>query len=186
MSNTPNYQSPYEDSSQPKRYDVQTWRKVVYYLGMAVTGLGFLIFAMPFLSFALFQFGTPEWMENLPGAQPESPFSSAPIAFRLIPMSFVGFFFIAGGNFLTRLGKKGLAGSGVILSPKGEVADAEPWQRSEGAQMQDKFEEVPILRDALAGRGGGSEPQIRVRCRSCGELDTEDARFCSGCGAPMA
>jgi len=55
---------------------------------------------------------------------------------------------------------------------------------SKGAQMQDALEEVPMIRDAMA-RGGGAEPQIRVRCTKCGYLETEDARFCSGCGAPM-
>ena len=74
--------------------------------------------------------------------------------------------------------------SGVVLSPEWEVRDAEPWQRSKGARMQDTLEEVPLLRDAVA-RGGGAEPQIRVRCPSCGYLETEDASFCSGCGASM-
>jgi rRNA maturation endonuclease Nob1 len=26
---------------------------------------------------------------------------------------------------------------------------------------------------------------IRIKCRSCGSLNEEDARFCKGCGAPM-
>jgi hypothetical protein len=38
----------------------------------------------------------------------------------------------------------------------------------------------------LAGAGiGTGRHQIKVRCRACGFLDTEDARFCSGCGKPM-
>ncbi|WP_366180670.1 hypothetical protein ABXS69_00405 [Actinomyces timonensis] len=61
------------------------------------------------------------------------------------------------------------------------MRDAEPWSRAQGAKDQQRLEEVP----ALGGLGGGAEPQIRVRCRSCGYLETEDATFCSGCGARM-
>ena len=167
-------QSPYE-AEQERRYDVQTWRKAAYYGGAVVIALGFILFFIPFLSFfSLFRsFG--------PGMSAGDGFFTP---FRTFPLAFVGVLLIMAGQGLRSLGRKGLAGSGVVLSPQGEARDAEPWQRSKGAQMQDALEEVPMVRDAMA-RGGGAEPQIRVRCTKCGYLETEDARFCSGCGAPM-
>ena len=41
--------SPYESDAEP-RYDVQTWRKIAYYAGAALTLLGFVLFFVPFLS----------------------------------------------------------------------------------------------------------------------------------------
>ncbi|MGB1697963.1 MAG: hypothetical protein ACPHK8_06155, partial [Thermoplasmatota archaeon] len=34
-------------------------------------------------------------------------------------------------------------------------------------------------------REGGFQNNIKVRCRSCGELDDEHAKFCSACGQAM-
>ena len=168
-------QSPYE-RDQERRYDVQTWRKAAYYGGAVVIVLGFILFFVPFVSTFSF-FGSMRFDRAAPG---DGFFG----AFRTFPLAFVGVLLIMAGQGLRSLGRKGLAGSGVVLSPQGEARDAEPWQRSKGAQMQDALEEVPMIRDAMA-RGGGAEPQIRVRCTKCGYLETEDARFCSGCGAPM-
>lgn len=168
-------QSPYERDKE-RRYDVQTWRKVAYYGGAVLIAVGIILFFVPFvMTFAFF--GSMRFSAAGPG---DNFFG----IFRAFPLAFVGFFLISAGQGLRSLGRKGLAGSGVVLSPQGEARDAEPWQRSKGAQMQDALEEVPIIRDAMA-RGGGGEQQIRVRCTKCGYLETEDAKFCSGCGAPM-
>lgn len=43
---------------------------------------------------------------------------------------------------------------------------------------------IGILNVAM-GRGGsrtGATTQVRVKCRSCGALNLEDAKFCSQCG----
>ena len=34
----------------------------------------------------------------------------------------------------------------------------------------------------LGGLGGGANEVIKVKCRNCGYLETEDAEFCSKCG----
>lgn len=167
--------SPYE-LQEERRYDVQPWRKAAYYGGAVLVAIGFILFFVPFL--AVFSFLS----TFAPG--PGGPGPGFFAAFRAFPVGFVGFFLILAGQSLRAVGRQGLAGSGVVLSPEGEARDAEPWQRSKGAQLQDALEEVPIIRDAVA-RGAGGETQIRVRCSSCGYLETEDARFCSGCGASM-
>ena len=156
--------SPYESDAEP-RYDVQTWRKIAYYAGAALTLLVFSFF---------------DGLSSGSGGSGPGSF----VAFRDFPLAFVGFFLILAGQGLRAVGRRGLAGSGVVLSPEGEARDAEPWRRSRGAQMQDALEEMPMVRDAVA-QGAAGQPQIRVRCTACGYLETEDARFCSGCGASM-
>jgi len=37
----------------------------------------------------------------------------------------------------------------------------------------------------LRKAGAAGTPAVRLKCRSCGFLDSEDARFCSQCAAPM-
>lgn len=140
--------------------------------GAALTLPGFVLFFVPFLSVFSFCDGL------------SSGAGGSGLAFRDFPLAFVGFFLILAGQGLRAVGRQGLAGSGVVLSPEGKARDAEPWRRSRGAQMQDALEEMPIVRDAVA-LGAAGQPQIRVRCTACGYLETEDARFCSGCGASM-
>ena len=140
--------------------------------GAALTLPGFVLFFVPFLSVFSFCDGL------------SSGTGGSGLAFRDFPLAFVGFFLILAGQGLRAVGRQGLAGSGVVLSPEGKARDAEPWRRSRGAQMQDALEEMPIVRDAVA-LGAAGQPQIRVRCTACGYLETEDARFCSGCGASM-
>ncbi|RRC95595.1 zinc ribbon domain-containing protein [Schaalia canis] len=168
--------SPYE-ANAPKQYDVQPWRKVVYYLGGAMVILGVVLFASVFFTFSTVFFRGP----NLGAAND----LLGGIGFGSFPLSFAGIFLVGLGRILQSVGRQGLAGSGIILSPQQEVDDAEPWNRAEGAQKQDQLEETPLMRDALT-RMGTSQEIIKVRCRNCGELDSEDARYCSTCGQPMA
>lgn len=171
-------QSPYNDNGgRPRQYDVEPWRKWAYYGGGALQVLGVLAFLSVFVTIFM-SFG---FMGHHPGA------ISAHVqrGFMVFPVAIVGILVANGGKMLQRVGRKGLAGSGVILSPQGEARDAEPWNRSKGAQDQHRLEEVPALAGLGADRGSAAEPQIRVRCRACGYLETEDAVFCSGCGARM-
>ncbi|PHP53690.1 hypothetical protein [Actinomyces ruminis] len=171
----PNQQSPYTDNGGRQRsYDVPTWRKVAYYGGAVLQGVGLLLFFSVFVvGFTGFSaFGASDTGESIGRV------------FQFFPLSFVGFILIGIGQWIRRVGKEGLAGSGVVLSPQGEARDAEPWKRSEGAQDQMRLEEVPTLQTALGGSAKTASPAevVRLRCRSCGYLETEDATFCSQCG----
>lgn len=154
-----------------RRYDVQPWRKVAYYGGavLSIVGLGMFgyVFVSAFLGF------------NDPGG----PAVVVPRMFRIFPLAFIGIILSGIGQWIRSLGRAGLSGSGLLLSPEGEVRDAEPWDRAEGARTQHRLEEVP----GLAGLGAGDRrpPEVRIRCRACGYLETEDARFCSACGQPV-
>jgi hypothetical protein len=58
-------------------------------------------------------------------------------------------------------------------------------------------EAAPAIQTAAAALGGGLRqvgfgapaappaPEVRVKCRNCGYLETEDAEFCSKCGQRM-
>ncbi|QPL05417.1 MULTISPECIES: zinc ribbon domain-containing protein [Actinomyces] len=167
-------QSPYSNNGgRQRQYDVEPWRKWAYYGGIALQVVGFIAFASVFLTFFTSfnsTFGNPDAFDT-----------HFDRTLKVFPLAFVGILLMIGGQMLQKIGRKGLAGSGVILSPQGEVRDAEPWSRAQGAKDQQRLEEVP----ALGRLGAGAESQIRVRCRSCGYLETEDATFCSSCGARM-
>ncbi|SDN25343.1 hypothetical protein SAMN05216355_101427 [Actinomyces ruminicola] len=180
---TPAQQSPYTNNGgRPRSYDVPTWRKVAYYGGAVLQGIGLLMFLSVFVAvFAAFA-----GIGDVFGSGDHTAIGSGiGRAFRFFPVAFFGFFVISAGQWLRRVGRQGLAGSGVVLSPQGEARDAEPWRRSEGAQDQMRLEEIPTLQAALGGAPGptGSPAEVvKLRCRSCGYLETEDAAFCSQCG----
>jgi RNA polymerase subunit RPABC4/transcription elongation factor Spt4 len=79
------------------------------------------------------------------------------------------------GNFLKRIGERGWAGSGVILDPDKARTDLEPWSRMAGGVVQDALTEVD--------RATLSQPQVKVRCLKCQNLNDETAKFCQQCGA---
>ncbi|QWW19214.1 zinc ribbon domain-containing protein [Schaalia sp. 19OD2882] len=178
-SQTPHPSSPYE-RNDPRRYDVEPWRKVAYYGGAVIQAVGVLMFLSVFVSF----FGFFHALQSAATSHGFFPEDGIRTPFTMFPLAFIGILLISLGQWVRGVGKKGLAGSGIILSPQGEARDAEPWKRSEGAQEQDKLEEMPIIRD-MAAHMGAAQPQIRVRCPRCSYLETEDARFCSSCGSPM-
>jgi hypothetical protein len=49
-------------------------------------------------------------------------------------------------------------------------------------ETQDGVEKVTRAIRKGAGQGTGGGEVIKVRCRACGYLESEDAKFCSGCG----
>ena len=46
-------------------------------------------------------------------------------------------------------------------------------------------EGVEDVARAVAKGAGSSREVVKVRCRACGFLETEDAKFCSGCGKEL-
>ncbi|MBE6482551.1 MAG: zinc ribbon domain-containing protein [Actinomyces ruminicola] len=175
---TPAQQSPYTNNGgRPRSYDVPTWRKVAYYGGAVLQGIGLLMFLSVFFA-AFIGFGASSGSLTAMG-------EGIGRGFRLFPLSFLGIILIGFGQWIRNVGRQGLAGSGVVLSPQGEARDAEPWRRSEGAQDQMRLEEIPTLQAALGGAPGPTDSPaevVKLRCRSCGYLETEDAAFCSQCG----
>ncbi len=143
--------------------DLQPWRKFLYYLGQVLTIVGFILFISTF--FRVFGvFLNPDNFESIFGG------------FRI---SFVGFFMILIGQVLKNIGKGGLAGSGVILDPKKERDDMEPFSRSKGGMAADFYDE--FKKDS----GFNGAQRIMVRCLNCKTLNDEDAKFCDNCGKEL-
>jgi hypothetical protein len=112
----------------PQR-QVPPQRKTLYYVGMTVTALGLLIFISVFISAAL-HFGDFSNFEHL----------GRSMAARAI----FGFLMFAGGGYLMRIGRMGLAGSGVKLDPEAARRDVEPWARMGGGIVKDALDEAGI------------------------------------------
>lgn len=168
-----------KQAKEPIR-DVETWRKVAYYVGLALTAIGVVLFAVPFT--------TVFW----PREQIFSMLANDG-PFRPMAPGFLGFGLILIGQLLRNLGRKGLAGSGLLLSPQGETRDNEPWDRSKGHRVANAVDE---FQDNIGGQSAGvasflgaaqAQPVevVKVRCRSCGYLDNESDRFCGKCGQPL-
>lgn len=143
-------------------------RKTAYYLGIAITGLGMLLFFSVFLS------GFGSLGNGRPGGFSRSPQPNfAP--------AIIGFILMIVGQFISKVGARGLAGSGVLLDPEKAREDLEPYSRMGGGIVKDALEESGVP-DMLRGSG---EAKIMIRCRDCQKLNEEDSKFCQECGKPV-
>lgn len=151
-------------------------RKAAYYIGIALMGLGMLMFAMHVLSFA--------------GAM-EGAMDSGSIGMRsnmpsmVTPILAIGL--IAVGAFVRSIGARGLAGSGVVLDPEGARDDLEPYSRMAGGMVKDAVDESGL---ELGGRRAEASDEapvvvVKIKCRDCGQLNEEDSKFCQECGVEM-
>lgn len=50
--------------------------------------------------------------------------------------------------------------------------------------VEDALSEVDTLQKVLSDKEE-ERVVVKVKCRSCGVLNDEDARFCKGCGQPL-
>lgn len=126
---------------------VSPGRKVVFYFGVGVTVVGFLVFLSAFFS-AASGFGNSSTMMN-PGG---GGFGSTMMFSAVVGMVMM----IVGGIFM-RLGRMGLAGSGMVLDPEGARRDVEPWARMAGGVVKDAIDEAGVRIDGTRGAGEGDE-----------------------------
>lgn len=159
---TPNNQAPSNNQISPER-------QMLYYAGMALTGVGLLLFISVFFTAAA-NFGN---FDDFKG-RTRSEMSRAITGMALV---FVG-------GFMMKIGAAGLAGAGVVLDPEKARKDVEPWSRMQGGVVQDALSEVEIVQK-IVDRLDSPEPQVKVRCRNCQTLNDETAKFCNQCGSAM-
>ncbi len=145
--------------------EISPERKTMYYLGTGLLVVGGLLFLSVFVSF-FSRFGDFRNFES----RASSDFTRA----------FAGMILAGLGAGIRSVAARGLAGSGVILSPEDAREDLEPYSRMAGGMLRDALDEADV-------RAGGAVPKevIRVKCRTCGGLNEEDARFCKACGEPL-
>lgn len=94
------------------------------------------------------------------------------------------------GSVLESVGKHGIAGSGVVLDPKRARRDLEPLNRMKGGMIKDMLDDANINLSGIVAKDAPCvtpvpTPEIKVRCRGCGCLNDEDAKFCKSCGTPL-
>lgn len=149
------------------RPQISPERKTVYYAGAVLTTIGLVLFLSTFVSVA---FGA--------------------TAFRFLPLQPVGgVICIIVGGMLQKLGRQGLAGSGLLLDPEKARKDLEPWNRMAGGMAEDTLSEIGVVRkleDHLDREPATpAPPQIKIRCRNCQALNDETAKFCNQCGSGL-
>jgi RNA polymerase subunit RPABC4/transcription elongation factor Spt4 len=144
-------------------------RKAIYYGGVALTGIGILMFLSTFVTF-IANFGN---FDNFQG-QAQSGFFRA----------FTGMALMVFGFFAMSVGARGWAGSHVVLDPEKARKDMEPWSRMSGGILQDALTEVEIVK-MIEGRLDSPEPLVKVRCLKCQSLNDETAKFCNQCGSAI-
>ncbi|MSR61600.1 MAG: zinc ribbon domain-containing protein [Planctomycetes bacterium] len=135
---------------------VSAERKAAHYGGIALIALGLLIFVLSV-------FRTREPFTN----GPDSPF--------LRPL--LGIALVIGGKVLSRVGARGLAGSGVVLDPERAREDLEPYARMAGGLAKDALDEAGLARQA--------KQVVMLECAHCKRRNEADARFCQGCGRAL-
>lgn len=144
---------------------ISSERKAIYYTGMVLMVIGFILFISTFFTFA-FGFGD----FNVPS---ELSFLS-PI---------IGMVLIIIGNILMAIGRKGVAGSGIILDPEKERDDLKPFSSAKGKMINDVVENIDIVNEV--GKKMSKEDVkevVKIKCRNCGALNDEDSKYCKSCG----
>ncbi len=153
----------------PSNRSISSERKATYYVGMAVAAVGLVLVLTTFVSFV----DSAGNLAKNPQSRPAS----------VIVPALIGGVLLVIGQFVMRLGARGLAGSGVILDPSRARKDIEPWSRMGGGIVRDALAEIDV-----AGKvGNPSQPpkaQVKVRCKQCQALNDETSKFCGQCAAP--
>lgn len=144
--------------------EISEGRKTIYYLGMALIVIGFLVFGSVLFSGAM-NFGNFDDFAERTRSE----------AVRAI----VGMAIIIVGGVLMSIGRQGLAGSGLVLDPKQARQDLEPHSRMAGGMVKDALDEAGVQ------LGGRSERVVMIKCPGCGHLNEEDSKFCQECGRPL-
>lgn len=161
-------------------------RKFVYYLGMAMTAVGFLVFISTFFDSGKGKSrrhpvpGEPDFREQIEAMSEASRKDMD----STLNTAFLGMGLCVVGSILMGLGKHGAAGSGLLLDPGKAREDLKPWSKMKGGMVDDALSEVKVVQD-LSERLGGAKTEVKVRCRQCRGLNDEDAKFCDQCGAPV-
>jgi hypothetical protein len=140
-------------------------RKLAYYGGAVLMGIGFLLFISTFFSAAKAM--------NMPFHHDPAP--------GIVGRGVGGMVLIIVGAAISNIGARGLAGSGVVLDPERARDDLKPWAKMAGGIVKDAIDEVREPRAATAP----AVEVVKVRCPKCRALNDEDAKFCKACGTEL-
>jgi hypothetical protein len=142
-------------------------RKTAYYIGMAMIFIGFLLFISVFFAVARF-------MNN-----PMSLMNRGPS----FTNSILGMIIMIAGFIIMSIGAKGTAGSGFVLDPEKARKDLKPFNEAKGEMLNDVISNIDVI-DKITAPHEKTEI-IKIKCRICGSLNDEDAKFCKSCGTEL-
>lgn len=149
-------------------------RKIVYYIGIVMIVIGFILFVSVFISIASFM------KEPFGGGGPfggNGPFESkGPSNMNAV----IGMILMIAGGVVMSVGAKGAAGSGLLLDPEKAREDLKPFSEAKGRMINDVISNIDAV-DKIS-RPQAQNEIIKIKCRSCGSLNDEDAKYCKGCG----
>lgn len=141
-------------------------RKVIYYIGVCLVVIGFILFMSSFF------------------ADMDTSFSMETPSF--FKRAVAGMICMIVGTVLGGIGRSGAAGSGLLLDPEKAREDLKPFNESKGKMINDVVENIDIIKNIKQPSKEGSHIEvIKIKCRECGELNDEDAKFCKECGKMM-
>lgn len=104
-------------------------RRGTYYFGMALAGLGLVLFLSTFVT---------EIMNSGDFSNFQGRVKSG------MGRAFGGILCLALGQVIMRIGRSGVAGSGLKLDPEEARSDLEPWSRMSGGMLKDSLDEAGI------------------------------------------
>lgn len=138
-------------------------RKVTYYVGIGMMVIGFILFISVFFTIS-------NQMNNPFGGNTSPSFMN----------SVIGMLLMIAGAIVMNIGARGTAGSGLLLDPDKAREDMKPFHEAKGKMINDVMSNIDVV-------GKITKPLeeitvIKIRCRSCGGLNDEDAKFCKSCG----
>lgn len=149
--------------------NISEGRKTIYYVGIVLTTVGFILFLSVFVSVALHVmhiFSGPLSTDDvgLIGKAIGTFFAS--IVLRAVG----GMGLIIIGQVMQNIGRVGLAGSGVILDPQQARKDVEPWSRMQGGVLKDTLDEAGLDLSRLGGSNAATSVDFDEKLRKLHQL----------------
>lgn len=149
--------------------NISEGRKTIYYVGIVLTTVGFILFLSVFVSVALhvmYIFSGPLSTDDvgLIGKSIGTFFAS--IVLRAVG----GMGLIIIGQVMQNIGRVGLAGSGAILDPQQARKDVEPWSRMQGGVLKDTLDEAGLDLSRLGGSNAATSVDFDEKLRKLHQL----------------
>lgn len=147
-----------ESQHNSDRNEISGERQTIYYLGLGLMVIGFLVFVSTFIGVAARMSG------------PMMGFGGGPNPGSLFLRALVGMGLMIAGGVLRNVGARGAAGAGVVLDPQQARRDLEPWSRMAGGMLKDAVEESGLHEERGPRDGDGFELPFDEKLRRLEKL----------------